>query len=77
MYQFFVSQLLKILAVISISYAITLHAADTNMPEAELKQLEKRIAILQADMQNVRTEYGRLQRQLQLNEENIGEIDDH
>jgi len=68
------SQLFRILAIISISCAIAVYATDKNIPKAQLEQLEKRIKILQADMQNTRTEYGQLQRQLQLNEESIGEI---
>jgi len=74
MYQFFINQLFNILTVISISCVIIVYADDMSIPKAELKQLENRIEILQADMQNVRTEYGNLQRQLQLNEESIGEI---
>jgi len=74
MYKFCMSQLFKILAIISISCVIAVYAADKDIPKAQLEQLEKRIEILQADMQSTRTEYGQLQRQLQLNEESIGEV---
>jgi septal ring factor EnvC (AmiA/AmiB activator) len=52
----------------------TAYAADPPVSPEQLRELENRIAILQADRENVRTEYGSLQRQLQVNEENTGEI---
>ncbi len=42
--------------------------------QQRLQQLNLQIAELQAQMYNTRTEYGKLQKQLQVSEENIGEV---
>jgi len=50
-------------------------SAEQNLSmQQRLQQLKQQIAQLQAQMYNTRTEYGRLQKQLQASEENIGEV---
>ncbi len=49
-------------------------AADSTSATRQLQQLEARIQELQEQMHNTRTQYGRLQRQLQDREEDIGEV---
>jgi septal ring factor EnvC (AmiA/AmiB activator) len=49
-------------------------ATDSMTATEQLHQVEIRIQKLQAEMHNTRTQYGRLQRQLQDREEDIGEV---
>ncbi len=49
-------------------------AAENLSMQQRLQQLEQQIKELQAQMYNTRTEYGRLQKQLQASEENIGAV---
>ncbi|MCV6636682.1 peptidoglycan DD-metalloendopeptidase family protein [Candidatus Albibeggiatoa sp. nov. NOAA] len=50
-------------------------SAEQNLSmQQRLQQLEQQITELQAQMHNTRTKYGKLQQQLQANEENIGEV---
>jgi len=55
---------------------ISISAADSSMTATseQLRQLESRISKLQAQMHNTRTQYGRLQHQLQYSEEDIGKV---
>jgi septal ring factor EnvC (AmiA/AmiB activator) len=52
----------------------TTMATDSMTATEQLQQVEIRIQQLQAEMHNTRTQYGRLQRQLQDREEDIGEV---
>jgi septal ring factor EnvC (AmiA/AmiB activator) len=52
----------------------TVAATDSTTATEKLQQVEIRIQQLQAEMHNTRTQYGRLQRQLQDREEDIGEV---
>lgn len=52
----------------------TVAATDAMTTTERLQQVESRIQQLQAEMHNTQTQYGRLQRQLQDREEDIGEV---
>ncbi len=53
---------------------ISTSVADSSTTSEQLRQLELRIRQLQTQMHNTRTQYGRLQRQLQHSEEDIGKV---
>jgi septal ring factor EnvC (AmiA/AmiB activator) len=55
-------------------WVTTTTATDSMTATEQLHQVEIRIQKLQAEMHNTRTQYGRLQRQLQDREEDIGEV---
>ncbi|NJO17898.1 MAG: peptidoglycan DD-metalloendopeptidase family protein [Thioploca sp.] len=55
-------------------WVTTTTATDSITATEQLHQVEIRIQKLQAEMHNTRTQYGRLQRQLQDREEDIGEV---
>ncbi|MDM8561947.1 peptidoglycan DD-metalloendopeptidase family protein [Candidatus Marithioploca araucensis] len=63
----------KILAFFLLAL-ISTSVADSSTTSEQLRQLELRIRQLQTKMHNTRTQYGRLQRQLQHSEEDIGKV---
>ena len=63
----------KITVFLLVLLSMPVGAAEQNMQQ-RLQQLNQQIEALQAQMHNTRTEYGKLQQQLQVSEENIGEV---
>jgi len=63
-----------LLSIIVLLNDVCAESIDSATTVQQLQQLEIRIQELKAQMQNTRTEYGQLQRLLQSNEENMGEM---
>lgn len=66
--------IVKILIFYILFFSFNCFAQDNLSMHKRLQELEQQIAELQAQMHNTRTEYGKLQQQLQVSEENIGEV---